>query len=349
MRVAFITVGNTGRKTGGYLYNARVCDGLREKSLEVEEISACGASPEEQKAASLHFGSTFDPSAYEALVVDALACVVCAPHLDLWRETTPVVAMVHELPSVAGRESPESEKPLLRADRLVTVSGHGRDILKSRGVSEERISVILPGVDRLQAGSDGIRDSLQEDTVRVLCVAQWIPRKDILSLVEAWTLRRRPRAELELVGETDADSEYATSVWPAIEAASEHCIRVAGAVNDAVLRSAYATADLFLLPSQYEGYGLVYAEALANGLPVVACNVGPVPELVGKEAALLVPPGDVAALDGALTLLLENPDLRSKMSEAAFQRVGELPCWSETIEGFHEALLSTVKERVWVE
>ncbi|CAN5585904.1 glycosyltransferase [soil metagenome] len=345
MRLAFITVGDTGRKTGGYLYNARVCNGLRGKGVEVEEISPCGASPEEQRIAVPHFGSGFDARNYDIIVVDALACVACAPHLDLWRETTPVVAMVHELPSIAGAGISEREEPLLRSDRLVTVSGHGRSLLKNRGVLEGRIRVVPPGFDRLRADSDENLIPLQDGTIRALCISQWIPRKDILTLIKAWTLRERPGATLELIGETDADQEYAASVWLAIEAASGHSIRVAGTVDDAALQSAYATADFFVLPSRYEGYGVVCAEALANGLPVIACDVGPVPELVGKEAARLVPPGDVVALDAALTLLLENPDLRASMSVAAYRRAEELPRWSETIDGLHEVLLEAVGER----
>src|SRR5215210_2440267 len=100
--------------------------------MEVEEIAACGASPDEQRTAAPRLGSTFDPSEFDAIIVDALARIVVAPHLDLWKASRPVVAMVHELPSVAGGESrPETvarerdyEEPLPRADRLVAVSDH---------------------------------------------------------------------------------------------------------------------------------------------------------------------------------------------------------------------------------
>jgi hypothetical protein len=139
-------VGDTGRKTGGYLYNARLISGLREWGFEVEEISACGALPMEQQAAAPRFASAFDPSGYDAIVVDALACIVVSPHLDLWRASRPVVTLVHELPSVAGdgtKREQDHEEPLLRADRLVAVSGHGRDVLRDRGVETRRIHVVL--------------------------------------------------------------------------------------------------------------------------------------------------------------------------------------------------------------
>ncbi len=339
MRVAFITVGDTGRKTGGYVYNARVISGLRERGFKVEEIVVCGASPEEQRTAAPRLGSAFDPSKYDAVVVDALARIAVSPHLDLWRASRPVVALVHELPSVVGGGTDHErvhEEPLMRADRLVAVSSHGMNMLQGCGVSPERIQVVPPGFDGLPEGDGG--RTRRQDFVRALCVAQWIPRKEILALVEAWTLHERPGAVLELLGETDADREYETRVRAAIEAAPQHSIVVSGRVNDATLARAYALADLFVLPSRYEGYGIVCAEALASGLPVIACNVGPIPELVGTEAAVLVPPEDKKALSAALDLLLGDAGIRTRMSEAAKRRATHLPCWEDTVTGFENAV-----------
>ena len=349
MRAAFVTVGDTSRRTGGYLYNARVIAGLRDRGIEVEEIVAAGASPEEQESAATNLGARLKPAAFDATVVDALARVAVAPHLDRWRAACPVVAMVHELPSVAGDESAknvirarEYEKPLLRADRLVAVSGHGQRLLEDRGVPADRIQVVPPGFDRLDTPTAG---SASGGPVRVLCVAQWIPRKGILSLVDAWTRRERPGAVLELIGETDTEPEYAERVWAAITAASDTSIIVHGSVDDVTLAQAYAAADLFVLPSVYEGYGMVYAEALSFGLPVIACGVGPVPDLVRREAAVLVPPNDPGTLSEALDILIEDPALRRRMSGAARRRAEDLPRWEDTVVGFETALRTAVQGR----
>jgi glycosyltransferase involved in cell wall biosynthesis len=345
VRVAFVTVGDTSRLTGGYLYNARVLAALRERGVEVEEIVPCGASPQEQEEAASRFNSGLDPRRFDVIVVDALARIVCAPHLDRWRGERPVVAMVHELPSVAedvtGKER-EYEEPLLQSDLLISVSEHGGSILEDRGVPAQRIRVVPPGFDRFPTGGGA---PVSGGTVRALCVAQWIPRKGILDLVQAWALHERPEASLELVGETDADPVYAASVNAAVADAPDASVIVSGPVDDATLGDAYAAADLFVLPSRYEGYGVVYAEALAHGLPVIACDVGPVPELVGEEAALLVPPGDVQALSGALDLLLKDAALRDRMSAAARHRAGELPRWEDTAAGFLRVLDEAVAER----
>ncbi len=114
LRLAFVTVGDTYRLTGGYLYNGRVISGLRGLGLEIEEVVPSGASPEEQRAAAPRLGPLLDPEHFDALVVDALARVVCAPHLDRWQAARPLVAMVHELPSVAGGQSGGGRSTLLR-------------------------------------------------------------------------------------------------------------------------------------------------------------------------------------------------------------------------------------------
>ena len=344
MRVAFVTVGDTGRLTGGYLYHARVLAGLRAAGIEVEEIVASEVSPAKQEAAIPELGSRLDPRRFDVVVVDALARIVCAPWLDRWREVRPVVAMVHELPSVATATGYDTgkrrfEEPLLRADRLIAVSNHGRSILQSRGVPAGRIHVVPPGFDRLSPPDAGAGPPVcDEASVHVLCVAQWIPRKGILDLVRAWTTHERPGAPLKLIGETDVDPAYAASVRTVIEDSPDTSIAVSGPVDDARLGAAYAAADLFVLPSRYEGYGIVYAEALAHGLPIIACNVGPVPELVGEEAALLVPPGDVGALSRGLDLLLGDPALRSRMSAAARRRTEHLTRWKDTVAAFRRVL-----------
>src|SRR3712207_2961740 len=103
---------------------------MHKRGVAVEEIVRCGVSPEEQAAAAPRLGLVLNPLRFDVIVVDALARVVCAPWLDRWREERPVVAMIHELPSVAAPEDAtdrgwEYEEPLLQADYLIAVSQHG--------------------------------------------------------------------------------------------------------------------------------------------------------------------------------------------------------------------------------
>ena len=115
--------------------------------------------------------------------------------------------------------------------------------------------------------------------------------------------------------------------------------------DEASLGASYALADLFVLPSRYEGYGIVYAEALARALPIIACDVGPVPDLVGREAAVLVQPDDEEELSAALDLLIGDSALRASMSAAASRRATRLPRWEDTVSGFEQVLRIAAETR----
>jgi glycosyltransferase involved in cell wall biosynthesis len=340
IRLAFVTVGDTGRLTGGYLYHREVFARLRARGVAVDEVVAAPAGLAEQLEAAEAFAAAFDPAPYDVVIVDALARAVCAPALDRWRAARPLVAMVHELPSAAagGADLAEEarEAPLLRADRLIAVSDDGARILAARGAAPERIVVAPGGFDRLPAPHSSTPPLLHSSTV--LCVAQWIPRKGVLELARAWARAARPGWRLELVGETGAGGGYGALVREALAAAPAGSAAVLGAVSDGELAAAYARAGLFALPSRYEGYGIAFAEALAHGLPVLGCAVGPVPALVGPDAGLLVPPGDEDALAAALARLLDDAPLRTAMSRAALARAAALPTWDECAARFLDAV-----------
>ncbi|NJM09024.1 glycosyltransferase, partial [Candidatus Gracilibacteria bacterium] len=215
MHIAFITVGDPQRLTGGYLYHREVFRRLRAQGFVIEEIVASAAELAAQLAAAELFGRSFNPLHYDLIVVDALARAVVAPWLDSWRAQRPLLAMVHELPSVANDDTAEQQREagLLRANTLIAVSQDGATILERRGVSRERIRIVAPGFDRFISGDmkhrprfgrkstperillpakEGRQPSPSNvfEARRVLCVAQWIARKDIVGLVEAWSARR---------------------------------------------------------------------------------------------------------------------------------------------------------------
>lgn len=347
MRVAFLTAGDPARLTGGYLYHARVFDLLCQRGVVVDQIVvSVDPSLHGQDAVAREIGWVRECLAQaDVVVVDALAAVACRFEIEHWQAERPLVAMVHELPSVAGGlDDPrlrDAEQRLLTTDLVITVSQHGARLLAERGVVAERIRVVSPGADRIRQ-----KHAIRSDghPRRVLSVAQWIPRKGIDTLVAAWGRLHPDDAVLELIGETDADPAYAERVQRAIAGAGDSIV-IHGAVDDATLAAAFGAADLFVLPSNYEGYGMVFAEALLHGIPVIAGDVGPVPELVGPHAGLLVPPGDDDALASAIDRVLTDDGLRQRLADGARQRGRELPTWADAAEGFHAALLAAIQMR----
>jgi glycosyltransferase involved in cell wall biosynthesis len=346
MQIAFLTVGDPARLTGGYLYHARVFAALRHAGDSIDQIVVTtDASLVGQSAAAMTVERlTERVLAADVVVIDALAAVACRPAIATWAAARPLVAMVHELPSVSGTifsdDGLRAEQSLLAADVIIAVSSDGARILQERGVTGDRLRIVSPGCDRIVSSGQRARDG----QLRALSVAQWIPRKGIDTLVNAWAAMECADATLELIGETDADPEFAVGVRRAIDA-NPRSIVVSGTVSDEELARAYQSADLFVLPSRYEGYGMVYAEALLHGLPVIACATGPVPDLVGPDAGLFVPVGDVTALAAALDRVLADDDLRQRLSAAAIRRGRELPTWAETAAAFRNALMAAIESR----
>jgi glycosyltransferase involved in cell wall biosynthesis len=111
-----------------------------------------------------------------------------------------------------------------------------------------------------------------------------------------------------------------------------------GQVDEVQLNAHYARADVFVLPSYHEGYGMVLAEALARGLPILSTAVGAIPETVPPDARLLVPPGDAAALQAALGRLMHDEPLRASLAAGAQAARARLPNWQQAVSRFAQAL-----------
>jgi glycosyltransferase involved in cell wall biosynthesis len=100
----------------------------------------------------------------------------------------------------------------------------------------------------------------------------------------------------------------------------------------------YGDADLFVLPSRFEGYGMAFAEALAHGLPVIGTTAGAIPETVPKGAGVLVPPDDARTLAAALRRLIGGSDERRAMAARAREVSGRQPNWSVSGQLFAQAI-----------
>jgi glycosyltransferase involved in cell wall biosynthesis len=204
-------------------------------------------------------------------------------------------------------------------DRVLTPSAYSAEVIaRDYGVEHRRIHVVPEPIelDRWRSALDAAEE-LPRDPPGILCVAHLYPRKHVAGLLEA-VARIRRAAILRVVG-VGPELERLKSLAARLRLQGR--VEFAGQVSYERLAAEYRRATVFCLPSRQEGFGIVFLEAMAAGLPIVAARAGAVPEVLGGDGGVLVPPGDPAALAAALERLLGDSALRAKLSDAGLVRV----------------------------
>jgi glycosyltransferase involved in cell wall biosynthesis len=155
----------------------------------------------------------------------------------------------------------------------------------------------------------------------ILCVARMYPRKRVVDLLEAAALLRPriPAARVRIVGK---GPEWEDVVRVHARLGLGETVTLLGDVSRDSLAEEYVSADIFCLPSVQESLGIVFLEAMAAGLPVVACRAAAIPEVVEDGVTgLLAPPRDPAGLAGAIGTLVADPGRARAMGEAGRRAV----------------------------
>jgi glycosyltransferase involved in cell wall biosynthesis len=231
-----------------------------------------------------------------------------------------------------------------RAPLVLSTSRYCCDRIRHHyGVSSERLALVPEGIDLELWQPSAVPADLaavdaRRDPFTVLCVARQYPRKRIRDLIEAFARvrEREPRARLVVIGDGPEHEVLRQSVrkW-----ALQGCVQLLGALpDDAAVRAWYGRASLFCLPSEQEGFGIVFLEAMASGLPVVSTTAAAIPEVVPDgEAGLLVPPRDPAALAEALLRLLQDPELQARLRDAGRRHARQFS-WERVADRFLEAV-----------
>jgi glycosyltransferase involved in cell wall biosynthesis len=305
------------RPSGGNAYDRHVCRGLAALGWAVHEHAVA--------AAALGHALRAIPDGAVVLVDGLLASPapeVLVPEADRLR----LVVLLH-MP----HENERERAVLAEATAVIATSAWTRRrLLELYGLPAERVHVAQPAVEAagLAPGTPAGGE--------LLCVAAVTAGKGHDVLVDALT----PAAGLDwrctCVGSLDRDPAFAERVRRQVRGGGlDRRVYFPGPRTGVALDRAYASADLLVLASRAETYGMVVTEALARGLPVVAADVGGVGEALGHGAdgrrpGLLVPPGDPAALREALRAWLADPDLRARLRRSARERRASLRGWSTT-------------------
>ena len=344
--IHFVIPGDLATPTGGYGYDRCLIAGLEASGRTVRHIALAGNWPAPDAAARTGAAAALAALPDGALVlIDALAAGALPGLLAAEAGRLRLVALVHHpLGDEAGLPAPVAAR--LLADEMAALAAVAAVICTSPATARRLETGLGVPPDRLTVAPPGTAPALRarggNQPPRILSVGSLIPRKRHEVLVAALaTIADRPWTAT-IIGSADLDPACAAALGRQV-AASGLADRVAlvGAVTDT--RAALADSDIFVLASEYEGYGMAFAEALTQGLPVVACDAGAIADLVPRAAGGLVPVGDAGALAAALARLLDDPAARADAAAAAFAAGQILPSWPMTA-ALVAAALDTVAE-----
>jgi glycosyltransferase involved in cell wall biosynthesis len=330
---AFAIPGDIATVTGGYIYERRLLEELRARGREVAHLQLPDDFLDLGRAEmdrAIDILRRVPPDC--ALILDGFVSGA-ADTAGLARARAPLVAVVHHpLAFETGLDAATRDR-LFRTERdnlalmahILVPSAHTADILVGRyGAEPGRITVAPPGTDAAPRPRRPSRPPL------ILSVGLLHPRKGHDVLLRALHRIADTDWRCVIVGAAH-DADCAATLETLVrENELTDRVTLAGFLPDAALDALYAEATLFALATRYEGYGMVFDEATAWGLPIVTCATGAVPQTVPEGAALLVPPDAPDAFAAALRRILAEADLSAAMAARSAEAGRDRPGWADT-------------------
>jgi glycosyltransferase involved in cell wall biosynthesis len=312
----WLSPGDPRRRTGGFIYNAHIIDARDDNVLALP-----GQWPSPSEADTRRCGTLLStiPDG-EVVILDGLALVGALPWLPALRARTTVILLIH-LPLSAERGTPPTEAARLHALEAQAVALSHRVVATSAHAAAQIATLHGCEVRAISPGCTPPPPAQVSGAGRLLCVGSIAPRKGHDILLAALSQLTDLDWRLRCAGEVGA--------WAETLRISER-VTLLGPLDQAEMDVEYASADIFTLATWDETYGMALAEAAAAGLPIVSTTAGAVPQTVPPGAGLLVPPGDVDALAGALRVVLTDPVCRSVMARAS--RAAPVRSWGEVVD-----------------
>lgn len=348
LELAFAVPGNLANLTGGYKYDRRLIQGLRNAGWSVKQLRLGDSFPQPtsrdmQDAA--HQLATVNKE--HPLIIDGLA-LGAFDQVVMEAIQAPVVALIHHpLAKESGLSNSQrarflnSERENLKqVSHILAPSPHTANVLvRDYDIDAAQITIARPGTDFQTKSQNKDKPPL------ILSVGIQVPRKGHDILLKA--LSRIDHLSWKAVIAGGAyDQDHASALERLVtDLGLSDRVTLAGQVSEERLSDLYARASIFALATRYEGYGIVFDEAMAYGLPIVSCTTGAVSETVAKGAGVLVQPEDPSSFADALAKTLCDEQYRTEMASASNRAGKSLPTWRVTTEEVDTLLKSIVAKQ----
>jgi glycosyltransferase involved in cell wall biosynthesis len=352
--ICFAYPGELKTATGGYAYARRIMQALVEQGWSVQPLALGDGFPSPtpstcKQAQSLLMQVPTD----HLLVIDGLALgVLPQAAQQLHQLGHPFTALVHHPLAREAGVSPDQAQRLHRSEYdalqfasgvIVTSEETARTVSNDFDIPPHLITVANPGTDRpapIHVATGNVYET-QKSPLRLLSVGALVTRKGFDILIKALAPLTDLNWHLDIVGDDARDLSTSENIKALIlHYELQDRIHCTGAVDQSVLLHYFAQADIFVLASHYEGYGMAYAEALAAGLPIIGTTGGAIPHTVPPSAGILVEPGNISALTQVLKQLLSDDLLRQQLKLGAQHCANQLPSWEQSAVIFAQSLLA---------
>lgn len=333
-QLEFLIPGDLNLPTGGYAYDREILARLAQHGVDASHVRLPDGYPnpssqEIRETVSIIRGLSPD----RVVMVDGLA-LGAMPAATVREFRQPLIALCHH-PLCLEEGLSDTRKADLKAIETAALALAKRVIVTSPSTSgllvrdfavpPAKITVAVPGTHTAPRARGTGRP------LQLLAVGSVVPRKGYHVLIEALAPLADRDWRLAVAGAKDRNPATTLALEElAAERGLQGRMSFLGPVDGAQLEQLYAAADLFVMPSLFEGYGMALAEAMARGLPIVCTTGGAAAETAPDAAAIKVPPGDATALQTALASAIDDQCLRSNMARASWTAGQQLPSWDTT-------------------
>ena len=339
-RAVFAIPGDKDRRTGGFIYEARVLDELNWAGCATAHLQLPASFPDPTPGdMAVTLAALRAVPAHRPILLDGLVIGANAPE-GLEKVTAPVIAMVHHpLGLETGLDADRAaflranEAAALRhvAHVIVPSPETARILAEDFGADPARITIAPPGFDR------PVVNRAPTEPPLILSVGLLAPRKGHDILLDALGQLPALPWQAQIVGKTH-DAGYAAALQEQAHMRGlADRVTLVGEVGPDALHARFNAASVFALATRYEGYGMVLSEAMFYGLPIVSCAVGAVPATVGA-AGRLVPPDDPVALAEALRSILTDAGEAARLGALSTAASAALPRWQDTAQSFVDVI-----------
>jgi glycosyltransferase involved in cell wall biosynthesis len=358
LKIGLVIYGSLDILSGGYLYDRRLVENLIARGDEVAIISLpwrayplCLLDSYSRNIRDRLLAQDFD-----ILIEDELA------HPSLFRineelrrkRKFPIAGIVHHLR--INENHPPAWRPLYRAIERRFLESLDGAICNSQATWQSiektmrrRIPVVVayPAADHLQLEGEREKSQAEEQglPLRILFVGNVIPRKGLTVLLEALAMIPDKNWNLTAAGSLDFDPAYARFIQDsARRLLPVDKVTFTGRLSDEALQLTFQKNDLLVVPSSYEGFGIVYLEAMRLGLVPVGSTGGGAAEIITPgQDGYLISPGDAAALAEILADLIHNRQKLAYLREHARKRAGAFPTWQESAGTIRDFLVELIQ------